>query len=177
MNGAQRSAVLACLLGLGVLYAAVLGAGLVPATGIAASGLVLFGLGVVSGHSGTVVTGLGALVFGTALGLGADGTDTRLLVAIGLAGPLALVLTDGSWWLRRDADVDLEVFRRLAAAFVPGLVVGALIAIALLATLSDTSGSVWLVPVAVLVLAAAVVATGEIARRRRPQLGLDRSRR
>jgi len=171
VNRAQQSAVVACLIGLGMLYVAVLQAGLIPSTGIAASGLVLLGLGIVSGHSGTVVTGLGALVFGTALGLGTDGAPTSVLVAIGIAGPVVLVLTDASWWLRRDAEVDPEVGQRLAGSLVPGLVVGALIGMALLRATADATGPVWLVPIAVAVLAGAIAAAGETVRRRRPRLG------
>lgn len=171
MSGARQATVLAMVLGLVPLFIVVTGGGSPATVGLCALGLVMFGLGMIMGQAGMVIGGLAPLLFGAAIGVSENPSTLTVIVAmavLGVVGPWCLITADVSWWMRRDADVELRVFTLLVRSTVPASLVGVTVAVGALVTSERLDRPDWLVPAAVLGAAAATLIVGETIRRRRP---------
>lgn len=174
MTAARQATVLALVLGLVPLFIVVAGGGSAATMSLCTMGLVLFGLGMISGQAGMVIGGLAPLLFGAALGIAEYPSEFVVLAALGVLGvigPWCLVMADVSWWIRRDAEVDFRVFSLLARSIVPGSIVGVGVAIAAFVAAQQVDRPEWLVPAAVIAAAVATLIIGEVIRRRRPDSG------
>ncbi len=171
MSGARQATVLAMVLGLVPLFIAVNGGGSPATAGLCALGLVMFGLGVITGQAGMVIGGLAPLIFGAALGVSENPSTLTVVVAmavLGVVGPWCLITADVSWWMRRDAEVELRVFSLLARSTIPASLVGVIVAVGAMVASDRFDRPDWLLPAAVLGAGAAIFLVGETIRRRRP---------
>lgn len=176
---AGRAAWLSGVIGAAGVFVAAVAGGI----GVVAVGA-LFGfgglvLGLYNGHGPLTSMGLAvvALCAGVAVDDAAHGVlAVAGLVAIGVAASAALVAADASWWLRRDARVDLSVVTGLARVLGPAWLVGAVLGLGAIALSNLAAIGIWLLPAGILATAGLTAVLGVVtrSRHRRPDPQFER---
>jgi hypothetical protein len=179
MTVAGRAALLSGVIGAAGVFLVVVAAGL----GVLLVGVVIgflgFALGLFHGHGPLTSLGLAvvALTAGVAVDDGAGGLVALIgLVGIGVAASAALVAADASWWLRRDARIDLEVASGLARTLGPAWGVGAVLGAGAILMSRHARITIWLLPAGILATAGLTAVLGLVtrSRHRRPDPQADR---
>lgn len=166
---AGRAALLAALVGLAGVFVTVVAGGFgVLAVG-AVLGYFILALGLFNGHGPMTSIGLAvvALTAGVAVDDRAGGVVAVVgLVALGVAASAALVAADASWWLRRDAQVDLGVAAGLLRTLGPAWLAGAVLGALAIAVAHQGRISIWLLPAGILAAALLTLVLGVVTRNR-----------
>jgi hypothetical protein len=131
---------------------------------VAFGGFAVFSIGLPIGAGVLVAAGLATTALSSALatGLATDpmvGSQVVPLV-IGASAIAALVAADGSWWLRREPQVERAVYTAIGRRWAPAMVGGAAMAVLASGFARSTDWSIWFLPLAVAVAAALTAAVG-----------------